>query len=72
MLKTVVNKYLDLHGDFSTILQHPVVHLADGRCSERLLFKGQQLVSPAGSQFLLQHFLRKLETQRRFRTVPEP
>lgn len=68
-VKMIVNKYLDLHSDFSSVLQHPVVHLANGRCSERLLLKGLQLVSPAWSQFLLQHFLYKLNPQMRFRTM---
>lgn len=55
--KWCVNKYLNLHGDFSTVFQHPMVHLADGRCSEWFLFEGQQLVSPTGPQVLLQNFL---------------
>lgn len=50
-------RYLDLQGNFATIVQHPVMHLTDRGSSERLFVKRREFLSPAGPQILLQDFL---------------
>ena len=52
-----VLSYLDFDGNLSTILQHAVMHLADGSCSKRFILEGRELLSPAWPKLLIQNFL---------------
>lgn len=49
--------YLNLHGNLSSILQHPMMHLSDRSCSKRFILKRWELLPPSWPELLLQDFL---------------